>query len=128
MFFGSFQNILARAAKYTVFDDSKEIAFIPLNQEAKIKGKAAIDGIGSRLGKSGSSFVFQTLLMIFSSSIFCSYTVFLLILFIMPTWFLSINSLNKKFKVLSIDKVNEINTKKAVNLKIANKKAALFNS
>ena len=50
-FLGSFQNCFSRAAKFTFFDVTKEMAFIPLSSECKLKGKAAIDGVGSRLGK-----------------------------------------------------------------------------
>ena len=46
LFFGTSQNALSRAAKYTLFDATKEMSFIPLSQESKLKGKAAIDGVG----------------------------------------------------------------------------------
>jgi AAA family ATP:ADP antiporter len=61
--FGSMQICLGRAAKYTVFDESKEIAFIPLPKEDQRKGKAVVDGIASRFGKSGGSFLIQVLLI-----------------------------------------------------------------
>lgn len=67
VFFGSAQNVLSRAAKYSVFDATKEMAFVPLDYDLKIKGKAAIDGICSRLGKSGGSVIHQTLLITFST-------------------------------------------------------------
>ncbi len=67
VFFGSAQNILSRAAKYTVFDATKEMAFVPLSPESKLKGKAVIDGIGSRLGKSGGSLIHQSLLLTFAT-------------------------------------------------------------
>lgn len=67
VFFGSAQNVISRAAKYSVFDATKEMAFVPLEPSYKIKGKAAIDGVGSRLGKSGGSIVHQSLLLMFSS-------------------------------------------------------------
>src|SRR5690606_22115567 len=65
VFFGSLQNCLARASKYTLFDATKELAFVPLSKECKLKGKAAIDGVGSRLGKSGGSVIHQGLLIFF---------------------------------------------------------------
>lgn len=52
---GSIHFCLGRAAKYTLFDAIKEFAFIPLDQEAQVKGKLIIDGIGSRLGRGTSS-------------------------------------------------------------------------
>jgi AAA family ATP:ADP antiporter len=54
---GSIHFCIGRAAKYTLFDAIKELAFIPLNQEGKVKGKLIIDGIGSRLGRGGSSLI-----------------------------------------------------------------------
>jgi len=67
VFFGSLQNILTRASKYTLFDATKELSFIPLSKESRMKGKSAIDGFGSRLGKSGASIVHQGLIMVFGT-------------------------------------------------------------
>ena len=53
-----------RASKYTVFDEAKEISFIPLPRENQRKGKAVIDGIGSRFGKSGGSLMIQILVLL----------------------------------------------------------------
>lgn len=64
LIFGSAQICLGRAAKYTVFDESKEIAFIPLSKEEQRKGKAVVDGIASRFGKSGGSLMIQVLIII----------------------------------------------------------------
>lgn len=63
LMFGSAQISLGRAAKYTVFDETKEIAFIPLSKENQRKGKAVVDGIASRFGKSGGSITIQFLLL-----------------------------------------------------------------
>ncbi|MCB1085048.1 MAG: NTP/NDP exchange transporter, partial [Chlamydiia bacterium] len=59
---GAFQSISSKVVKYSFFDSTKEMAYIPLDQESKVKGKAAIDMVGSRLGKSSSSWL-QTGLM-----------------------------------------------------------------
>jgi ATP:ADP antiporter, AAA family len=61
---GSIHFCIGRAAKYTLFDAIKELAFIPLNQEGQIKGKLIIDGIGSRLGRGTSSFLSIVLFLI----------------------------------------------------------------
>ncbi len=56
---GAAQNILSKAAKYSLFDPCKESAFIPLDAESRTKGKAAVEVIGAPLGKSGGSFLQQ---------------------------------------------------------------------
>lgn len=61
---GAIQNILSKGAKYSLFDPTKEMAYIPLDQELKVKGKAAVDVIGGRLGKTGGGFIEFTLLTI----------------------------------------------------------------
>lgn len=96
--FGSIQEIFSRSLKYTVFDDTKEMAFIPLSSEEKLQGKSAIDGIGSRLGKSGGSLIMQILFMIFATPIGASPVTFGLIILIFPVWIIAINRLSKKFE------------------------------
>ena len=58
---------LGKSAKYTLFDATKEITFIPLDAERKYKGKAAIELVVSRVGKSGSSFFQQLLITVCGS-------------------------------------------------------------
>lgn len=61
---GSVHFCIGRAAKYTIFDAIKELAFIPLSQEAQMKGKLIIDGIGSRMGRGTSSLLSIVLFLI----------------------------------------------------------------
>ena len=98
--FGSLQNCLARASKYTLFDATKELSFVPLSKECKLKGKAAIDGVGSRLGKSGGSVMHQTLLMCFGTVALSTPYVAVLLLFAIAGWILAVRSLGKKFNAL----------------------------
>lgn len=99
-FFGSLQNCLARASKYTLFDATKELAFIPLSKECKLKGKAAIDGVGSRLGKSGGSVVHEGLLMFFGSVALSTPFVACILLFAIGAWITAVRSLGKQFNDL----------------------------
>jgi AAA family ATP:ADP antiporter len=98
---GGFQNCLGRASKYTIFDATKEIAFIPLSQESKQKGKAAIDGVGSRIGKSGGSVIHQSLILAFSSIAACTPYVAVVFLVVILVWLFSVVSLGKQFDSLT---------------------------
>jgi AAA family ATP:ADP antiporter len=101
VFFGSLQNCLARASKYTVFDATKELAFVPLNKESKLKGKAAIDGVGSRLGKSGGSVIHQSLLMFFGTVTLSTPYVAVLLFGVIGAWMYAVRALGKRFNDLS---------------------------
>ncbi len=46
---------VVRAAKYTLFDTSKEISFLLLPSLEKMQGKLVIDGMCSRMGRGGAS-------------------------------------------------------------------------
>ncbi len=100
VFFGSMQNCLARASKYTLFDATKELAFIPLSKECKQKGKAAIDGVGSRIGKSGGSLIHQSLLMVFGTVALSTPYVAFLLLIAIGAWVTAVRALGKKFNDL----------------------------
>jgi len=54
---GTVHNVACKSMKYCFFDPSKEMSFIPLSDDEKVKGKAAVDLVGSRFGKSGSSWI-----------------------------------------------------------------------
>ena len=49
---GAFQNIASKATKYSLFDPTTQMTYIPLEDNLRVKGKAAVDVIGGRLGKS----------------------------------------------------------------------------
>lgn len=97
VFLGSVQNSFSKAAKYSLFDTTKEMAFIPLSSDHKLKGKAAIDGIGSRLGKSSGSVVHQSLLILFGSLSASAPYVAVILLAVIVIWISAVRSLGKEF-------------------------------
>jgi AAA family ATP:ADP antiporter len=102
--FGAAQNIMSKSAKYSLFDPTKEMAYIPLDQESKVKGKAAIDVVGARLGKSGGSFVQQGLLVVFGSIGAITPYVGVILLVIIGAWMIAAKSLSKQFNALNQEK------------------------
>lgn len=113
VFFGSVQNCFSKAAKYSLFDTTKEMSFIPLSSDHKLKGKAAIDGIGSRLGKSGGSIIHQGLLLIFSTLSASAPYVAAILLGVIALWMVAVRSLGRQFAALS--KLREYNEEKDDN-------------
>lgn len=102
---GSLQNCLSKACKYSVFDASKEVAFLPLDSESKLKGKAAIDGLGSSLGKSGSSLVYQGFIILMGSVSLSAPFVAIILFAVLIAWVASTFYLGKQFKEMTrVDK------------------------
>jgi len=100
VFFGSAQQCLTRASKYTIFDATKELAFIPLSKESKLKGKAAIDGVGSRLGKSGGALIYQALFIFFGTISFTIPYVGAILFVVVGAWIAAVCALGKQFNAL----------------------------
>jgi AAA family ATP:ADP antiporter len=95
---GSMQNCFSKAAKYSVFDATKEIAFIPLDREEKMQGKSAIDGIGSRMAKAGSSVVHQGFLLFFGTLSNSAPYVALIVVAVIAVWILAVRALGRELR------------------------------
>lgn len=100
VYIGFFHNCFCKAAKYSVFDATKEMAFVPLEHESKLKGKAAIDGVGSRLGKSGGSLIHQGLLTMLGSLSNSSPFIAAILLIMILGWIAATKSLGHQFHEL----------------------------
>lgn len=69
---GTWQNIINKIFKYSLFDPLKEMAYIPMGPDAKSKGKAAIDVMGSRLGRSLAAASQQILVLVSGNILECA--------------------------------------------------------
>lgn len=97
-FLGAGIVIISKVVKYSLFDPTKEMAYIPLEDELKTKGKAAVDVIGGRAGKAGGAFVQSTLLAIMATTnvisiAHISFSVFVIVTFL---WLISVRFLSVK--------------------------------
>lgn len=100
VYVGALQNIFSKSAKYSLFDPCKEMAYIPLDEDTKVKGKAAIDVVCNPLGKSGGALIQQFMILTFGS--LANSTPYLggILLVIVTAWLAAARSLDKQFTEL----------------------------
>ena len=107
---GLAQNVLSKGTKYSLFDPTKEMTYIPLDGELKSKGKAAVDVVGGRLGKSGGAFINWALLSATGMSLVeLAPAITVVFVIIMLVWFASVKGLNTQFTALTKQKEEEQN-------------------
>jgi AAA family ATP:ADP antiporter len=101
MMVGAAQNLLSKGTKYSLFDPTKEMSYIPLDAELKTKGKAAVDVIGGRLGKAGGGFISSTLLTVLgvSEAIQIAPYLSIIVAFVLVLWVWAAINLSKKYEV-----------------------------
>ncbi|MEM7403409.1 MAG: Npt1/Npt2 family nucleotide transporter, partial [Myxococcota bacterium] len=98
---GTVGNILNKSIKYSLFDPTKEMAYIPLDDESKSKGKAAVDVVGGRFGKSGGALLQQLMIIgIGPIGVIAPYAGVCLMA-IVAIWSLAVLKLSKEFSKLS---------------------------
>jgi AAA family ATP:ADP antiporter len=99
---GMIQNILSKGVKYSLFDATKNMAYIPLDKELRVKGQAAVEVIGGRFGKSGGAIIQSTFFIIFPMFGFAEATPFFASVFfvIVILWLFAVKGLSKEYQNL----------------------------
>ncbi len=94
---GVYNVVLIKSVKYVLFDPTKEAVYIPLDEETKIRGKAAVDGVGSRLGKSLASVLITGMSSLFGGSQIANIRtpVVLIIIAVIILWLIAVRALGK---------------------------------
>lgn len=98
---GAMHNIACKSMKYCLFDPTKEMAYITLSDEEKVKGKAAVDVVAARFGKSGSSWVQLLLIELVGAGSILNIVPYItpLVLIVISLWMLSVNLLKKRLRL-----------------------------
>lgn len=106
---GAVQNVLSKSSKYTLFDSTKEMSYVPLDEQLKTRGKAAADMIGVKLGKSSSALLQSMIFVIIPAATYSSISPFLMCVFaiICVVWIWAVCELNKEYKSACAGKDNE---------------------
>ncbi|WP_085784048.1 Npt1/Npt2 family nucleotide transporter [Candidatus Nucleicultrix amoebiphila] len=96
---GSTQQVLSKCSKYSMFDPTKEMAYIPLDDDLKVKGKAAVDVIGHSFSKASGGYISSGLLILTAASDLMIVAPFMIAIFIavVSVWILAVISLNKMY-------------------------------
>lgn len=113
-FLGAAIIIISKVVKYSLFDPTKEMAYIPLDDELKTKGKAAVDVIGGRAGKAGGAFVQSTLLAIMATTnvLSIAHIAFGTFIIVAILWIISVNFLSKKVHENTERRIEELRLQK----------------
>lgn len=90
--------VFIKSIKYALFDPTKEMAYIPLSDEEKIRGKAAVDVVAGRFGKSSGGF-FEIAILAIAGAINAAISIFaIFFLLFSALWMLSVVMLNRRFE------------------------------
>ncbi len=99
---GAIQNILAKGTKYSIWDTSREMLYIPLDNELRTKGKAAVDVVSSKIGKSFSGLIQSMLFVLIPSATYTSISPFLMVIFVIVcvAWIYAVRKISHEYKKL----------------------------
>ncbi len=102
---GATQQVLAKSTKYSLFDATKNMAYIPLDKDLRTKGQAAVEVVGGRCGKSGGGFIQSTFFMLLPAYTFVEATPYFAGVFfvILMLWLYAVNGLSREYNNLVTD-------------------------
>lgn len=100
----------SKGLKYSMFDSTKNMAYIPLDPEIKVRGQAAVESVGGSFGKAGSALIQQMLLAFAgagSSIIGLIGIIGPIAIFVIIAWICAVFGLSKKYERLLAQRERE---------------------
>jgi AAA family ATP:ADP antiporter len=97
--------LIAKSTKYALFDPTKEMSYIPLDEDMKVKGKAVVEVVGGRMGKGGGAWINSGLLSIIPGATFFTIVPYTFSIFVVIciSWLVVVKLLSKKIEAVSED-------------------------
>jgi AAA family ATP:ADP antiporter len=95
---GAVTQVFARSSKFSLFDPAKEMVYIEMSREEKSKGKAAVDLLGSQIGKSGGAWITQLLLLATGSFTASLPVISAAFVAVIASWLAAVGSLGRQLK------------------------------
>ena len=106
---GVIQDALCKSVKYSLFDTTKSMAYLPLDEDTKTKGQAAVEVIGGRAGKAGASLIQQVMYGIVPAIMSHLGAIVAIFMATVVAWVYAVFGLSKKYEAA----VSETETEKA---------------
>ena len=103
-----------KSVKYSLFDSTKQMAYLPLDPESKSKGQAAVEVLAGRLGKGGGATIQQILVAIMplgTTMAGLSGIVGAIVLIVVGGWIGSVFKLSTKYEKLVAENEAAANVK-----------------
>ena len=107
VYFGLMQNVFSKATKYSFFDPTKEMAYIPIDVELQTKGKAAVDVVAGRLSKSSGGLLQSTIFILFPAASFSEVAPYFMAVFLIICliWIVDVKLLYSEYKKITKEKI-----------------------
>ena len=110
IWFGVIQDALVKGVKYCLFDTTKSMAYIPLDEDTSTKGQAAVEVIGGRAGKAGASLIQQIMFGILPGIMNHVVTIVAIFTVTVVAWVASVFRLSPKYEK-AVDEMNATDEK-----------------
>lgn len=107
VFIGVLQQVFTKSAKYVLFDSTKEMAYIPLEESLKVQGKAAVEVFAGRAGKSLGGFLQSAMIFAIGVKDMFALTPYLAIgsTIIVLIWIAVVNKLSVEYNAKATEEV-----------------------